>query len=206
MSLSTKARALLDLLGSKKESKEIADAIDSGSNIDVAADIAAIESDVSDLSDDVDTLQAAVDAGYPQVATVVLTATQLRKLNATPITLVAAPGANKILVPINVTAKLTAGLNVFDAVGASDDFTVKFTNSSGVIVSQIETVGFLDQASNQFRVAYPGNATVALKEFTPVVNSPLVAHITTGEIAAADDDANGNGTLTVKVSYITVDV
>lgn len=199
MTLSIQARKLIELLGDKLVAKEIADEIDSGSNSDVQADIEDIQADIADIQD-------TVDSNYPQTATVTLTATQLRKLNATPVTLVAAPGASLALVPVRIIAKYVAGAVAFDAVGAGDDLTIKYTNSSGTILSHFETTGFLDQLSNQIRVALPGNATVALKEFTPVANAPLVAHVLAGEIAAADLNANGDGTLRLEVQYVTVAV
>lgn len=180
MGLSQKARKLLELLGDKITADEIADAIDGASNSNIP--------------------------GEPQTTTVTLTAAQLRKLNATPVTLVAAPGAGYALVPIRTVAKLTAGSNAFDAVGDGDDLTIKYTNSSGAIVTHFETTGFLDQLTNQVRVALPGNASGALKEVTPVANAALVAHILAGEIAAADANANGNGTLSIEIQYVKVAV
>jgi hypothetical protein len=129
-----------------------------------------------------------------KVATVTITSPQLLALNATPKTLVAAPGSGLINVFRGLTLHKPAG-TAYGGIASGEDLVVKYTNGSGVEVSaQIETTGFLDQTTLQQRfVGLPASAVT----LTP--NAALVLHLLVGEITTGDTP------LYAKIIYDTID-
>ena len=126
-----------------------------------------------------------------------LTNAQVLALRAAPITLVAAPAANFAIVVDNV-------FFYFDSAGAytlaaDRDLTVEYASGADIMV--VESTGFLDQATDQARVAsanYP-EAT----PFTPIAAS-LVRLFNPG--AAELGGGNAANTLSVRVYYHVVDM
>jgi hypothetical protein len=115
-------------------------------------------------------LNVAADERFVQKATVSLTNAQVLALRATPITLVAAPGAGKANLFERVTIE-------FDYTGAytesTDNMAVKYTNGSGVAVSDtIESTGFVDASADAVITA--GAAASPLV----TANAALVLHNT----------------------------
>jgi hypothetical protein len=110
------------------------------------------------------------DDRYNQKATVTLTNAQVLALRATPITLVAAPGAGKANIFERVVIE-------FDRTGAytetTDNMAVKYTDGSGVVVSEtIESTGFVDASADA--------VITARSAASPLVtaNAALVLHNT----------------------------
>lgn len=126
---------------------------------------------------------------------VTITSAQLLALNATPQTLIAAPGVGKAIVVEDVQLHKPAG-TAYAGIAAGEDLAVKYSNAAGAEVCQIETTGFLDQAGAQYRQTRP-TTTAA---FTPVDNAPVVLHLLVGEIIT------GNSDLKVRIRHRTVDV
>lgn len=118
-------------------------------------------------------------------ASVTIAAAAVRTLNATPVTLVAAPGSGKFIEVESIHAWLDYGTAGYDAVAAGDDLAFKYSNASGAkIAGDIAGAGFGDQTTDQHRISQP------LSDATPVANVPMVAHILVGEwYAAAGDSA-----------------
>jgi hypothetical protein len=131
--------------------------------------------------------------------TVTVSSAQLLALNATPKTLVAAPGAGFAIIPKRVLIYKPAG-TAYAGVAAGEDLVLKYTDGSGAQCSSvIETTGFLDQATAQTRVAHaPGSMTTVAGDYTPVANAALVLHLLSGEIIT------GTSPLYVKVWYDVV--
>lgn len=128
-----------------------------------------------------------------------ITSAQLLALNATPIQVVAAPGANKAIIVEDVIATKAAG-TAYDGIAAGEDLALRYTDGSGTILASIEATGFLDQTTAQCRIAskvVPGIAITT--NLTPTANAALVAHMATGEIATGDSD------LKLRVRYRVVD-
>lgn len=142
----------------------------------------------------------AVDAAgnftAPTFVDVLLSSAQLKALNATPIQLVAAPGAGKALVFEGAVAVYTKGTTDY-TIASNKDVAVKYTNGSGLAVGQLETTGLLDTASG-FRYVAPYRTASGSSDITPVANAALVANMTTGEITA------GDGTVKLRVFYRTI--
>ena len=114
------------------------------------------------------------------IVDVTLTSAEILALNATPITILAAPGAGLAYIVERVEAYKPAG-TAYAGIAAGEDLTIKYTNASGTAVATLETTGFLDQATAQTR-SVRGLST----DVTPVANAALVAHLLTGEITTGD--------------------
>lgn len=123
----------------------------------------------------------ATDVAVQQVD-VTLTTAQVKALNATPISLVAAPGAGKANILIDALAWLDYATTAYDGIAAGEDVAIRYTDGNGLIVAEIEATGFLDQAADEYRHVYP--LADAAKEV--IANAALVAHMKTGEIATGD--------------------
>ena len=121
------------------------------------------------------------------VQTTTITSAQLLALNATPKTVVTAPGANLAIVPELVTIRHGGGTAYAD-IAAGDDLVLKYTNGSGAQCSSvIEATGFLDQTTAQIRSAWgPASTSTTAGSFAPVANAAVVLHMLTGEITTGD--------------------
>jgi hypothetical protein len=128
---------------------------------------------------------------------VALTNAEVKALRATPKTLVAAPGAGKVLEFVSAVLLLDyGGTNVFTE--TSDNLAVRFQNTTGVIVSEaIETTGFIDQSADTATNAIPKADAIAAK--SGCENQPLVLH-NTGDGEIAGNAANDN-LMRVRLAY-----
>lgn len=124
-----------------------------------------------------------------QMAEVAITAAQMLACRATPVELVAAPGAGYLLEFISATF-------IYDYTAAftesADNLVVRFTDGSGAIASTtLETTGLLDATSDQIRT-FKAIST----DLTPVANAALVLHNT------GDGEFGGTGSpVRMKVAY-----
>ena len=132
--------------------------------------------------------------GTLQFAEVALTNTNMVNLRATPITLVAAPGAGKLL-------EFVGGVMLFDYTAAytesADNMAVKYTDGSGAAVSQaIEATGFVDATADTMTTIQPKiDAIVAASGST---NKALVLHQTgDGEYGGG----NAGNVMRLKIAY-----
>jgi len=111
-----------------------------------------------------------------------VTSAQILALNATPVTLLAAPGANKFIAVTSMMLFLDYNSAAYGGIAAGEDWTIRYTDASGATLATIETTGLLDATSDQIRLVLPTTAAA----FTPVANSPIVLHQSTGEITTGD--------------------
>jgi hypothetical protein len=142
-----------------------------------------------------------MDVSLIKYATINLTNVNIKALRATPITLVVAQGANKVIEFVSALLFLDYGTNVLTE--TTDNLAVKFENGSGAIVSQaIEATGFIDAAADTVTSALPKiDAIVAAAS---AANKALVLHNTgDGEYAG---NAGADTTMKVKVAYRVHDV
>lgn len=151
--------------------------------------------EIADLRSDVDAAFALVEVVTSKMS---LTVAQIKALRATPVSLVAAPGAGKVLQFMSALLKLTAGTEVLAEDVGGSNLRVKYTNGSGVAVSDIiEATGFIDQLADTYTSTVP--VKDAIVAATGAENQALVLHnIGAGEIVGnASDDA----AMDVYVSY-----
>lgn len=165
--------------------------VESGGNIDVSnatgsITFAAGEVDTADIADDaVD--QDKLDEGVDQYVDVTITTGQLLALNATPQSLVAAPGANKAIVFKGALIMLDYNSAAYAGIAAGEDLLISYTDGSGVEVGRCETTGFLDQTADKIRWVVPQAAAgAAVSDITPVANAALVISLLTAEIITGD--------------------
>jgi len=122
-----------------------------------------------------------------------ISSAELLALNATPQTILKAPGANKAIVPLGAMFFLDYNSAAYAGIAAGEDLSFKYTNAAGAEVLQVEATGFLDQASDQLRYAQPSTSLL-----TPVANAAIVLHMLVGEITT------GNSPLRVRFYYRVV--
>ncbi len=121
------------------------------------------------------------DVGVMKVADVLISSAQLLALNATPQTLVAAPGAGVYLELVRAYLLLDYGTTAYDGIAAGEDLQIKYTDGSGPAASAaIETTGFLSATADALAIALPADSPVA------VANAALVLHLLSAEIATGD--------------------
>lgn len=117
-----------------------------------------------------------------------IAAAAIKTLRATPVELVPALGANKIIEFLSATLVLDYGSEVLAE--TDDNLAVKYTDGSGVAVSDtIEMTGFIDQSADTVTRGVPvKDAIVTVAE---CANKALVLHNTgNGELTGnASDDS-----------------
>lgn len=136
-----------------------------------------------------------------QEATITLTSTQIKSLNANPIALVAAQGAGKVIVPVSIIGKfLYGGTNVFVA-AASQTVSVFYGTALQYISGVINNVQVVASASSY---SVPSFAGIANKATSNLENVALNAYnpIPT-EISG---NAANNNTVTFVVKYYVVTI
>ena len=129
-----------------------------------------------------------IDPALTQRVKVTLTAAQIKALNTTPITLVAAQGAGTYVSVDEIVATLNYGTTQFTG---SNNIEIRHTNGSGAKVTGDLAYAWLN-----------GSAVAAVKAvsaaLTPVANSAIVASVPTANPAA------GDSTVTLDVVYRVV--
>ena len=122
-----------------------------------------------------------------QYAEVEISSAEILALFATPKTLVAAPGAGKILEFISLLLAYDYNTIAY-TIGTATNLQVKYTDASGAAVSTTQAVtGMLDQATDQLRSLDKLEASV-----TPVVNAALVLTLAVANVTAGDGTIHGN--------------
>ena len=134
--------------------------------------------------------------GFMQYADVTLTAARVKALATTPIELVAAQGAGKQIHFMGASFKLNYGSEVFAESG--DNLAVKYTNASGVAVSDtIEMTGFIDQSADTYTNAVP--VKDAIVAAAAAENQALVLDNVGSNITG---NASNDSTVDVRVYYV----
>jgi hypothetical protein len=136
-------------------------------------------------------------------AKVSVTATQLRTLAAAPVSIVAGVAGDAVVFR-GALFSYRGGANIFDSVGAGEDLALRYTDGSGTIVSYtVDTTSDINFGSTtdvDFIVEPVGSVVATLGAALALDN------VGAGELAAADADVNGDGTLDIYISYDVVNV
>jgi len=133
-----------------------------------------------------------------KTAAVALTAAQVKALAATPVQLVAAPGAGKVLEYLGAVVRLQAGSEALAEDVGGSNLGIKYTDDSGVQVSEeIEMTGFITQTSDYQTRSMPVKDAIVAE--TGAANQSLVVHnVGAGEITG---NASGDAVLEFYVAY-----
>lgn len=143
-----------------------------------------------------DVEDAFVADGSVQFAEVAITSPEILALRATPKTLVAAPGAGKIVDFLKMVLILDATATAY--VESSANLGVRYGSSSGAKASDdIEATGFIDQTGDTMTTARPKADAIVAK--ASCENQPLVLHN-----LGAGEYTTGTGTMRAKVWYSVV--
>ncbi len=139
---------------------------------------------------------APLDGTILRYAVVEISNAQIKALRAAPVTLVAAPGATKVIEFVSAVLALDYGANVLTE--SADNMAIRYTDGSGVIVSQaIEATGFIDATADTITNALPKIDVIAANSAS--VNKPLVLHNTgDGEYGG---NAGADTVMSVKIAY-----
>lgn len=157
-----------------------------------------LETSATDHESRLDALEAgsANFDGLVRFAELALTSPELLALRATPKTLVAAPGAGKMLVFKGIELVLDATATAY--VESAANLGVRYENGSGAKVSDdIEATGFIDQTADTATYGRPKADPIVAK--TGSENKALVLHN-----LGAGEYTTGTGVLRAKVWYSVV--
>lgn len=117
-----------------------------------------------------------------------ITTAQLLALNATPQSIVPAPGAGKAVVLRFLAMTKPAG-TAYAGVAAGEDLVAKYTDGSGEqVTGQIETTGFLDSSGQEHRYVFGKGAFGSVAQMEPALNAAIVLHLLSAEITTGTSD------------------
>jgi len=133
--------------------------------------------------------------GATQWTETALTAANVKALRATPISLVAAKGATKVIEFVSAIILLDYGTTQFAEDAGGSNLGIKYTDGSGVQVSEdIEMTGFITQAADYMTTTQAKKDAIVTAAGS--ANKALVLHnIGAGEIVT------GDSLMRVKVAY-----
>lgn len=129
-----------------------------------------------------------------------VTSAQMLALFATPVALVAAPGAGKALILEELQLWLDYNSAAYAGIASGEDLSVKYTDASGTALAGCEATGFLDATADAYRLLRPYRAASGVSDLTPTANAALVLHMLTGEITT------GNSPLKYRCRYRVLDL
>lgn len=138
------------------------------------------------------------------VVTGTLTATQVRTLNASPITVLPAVAAGKGYVIESMQLFMDFQANAYDSVGAGEDFALLNTAGSKTWLI-CDTVLCLGAASTNDEFGYASADNFSQRGNEIVSTSGINLTILSGEIAALNNDANGDSPISYRIRYRIVD-
>ncbi len=133
-------------------------------------------------------------------ARVLVAAAAAAAANSTPVDLVPAPGAGKALLLTEATVSKAAGA-AFTGIAAGEDVRITYEAAAEKLLADIESTGFLDQTTDQMRMALPIPVTPGLGDVNlqNLENDKIVFSLLVGDIADGSD-------LVVDVRYRIIDL
>ena len=143
---------------------------------------------------DANVTSAKLEAPLTRYADVALTSAEVKALKATPIELVAAPGADLAIVPEAIAIVVEyGGTNAFTE--TDDDLSIGY--SGGAEIKEIESTGLIDQTNDEWRYITFEHA----ETFIPEENTAVVITNLDDEIAG---NAGADNEIHVRLYYRTV--
>lgn len=149
----------------------------------------------ADLANDAVT-SAKTDEELVQNLNVTISSASIDALNATPYTVIAAPGADKFIDVISVIGHVNFSSESWNNATASDSLTFRYTDGSGVVVASLSN-DFVETASDGY-TAIAERVTGQSGQTLPVTGAPIVAEI------ANDLAIDGATTFTFEILYRVV--
>lgn len=107
-------------------------------------------------------------------------------LNATPVVIIPAPGAGKIIVVNRMVVSKAAG--VAFAVGAGEDLQLQYTTSTDACLPAVDADGFADSTAAEIRLSRYLEAAVAALDLTANANDSVELTLLVGEWITGDSD------------------
>jgi hypothetical protein len=133
-------------------------------------------------------------AGKIYESEVSLTAGEIKLLATTSKTLVAAPGADRVIEFISAVIKVTAG-TAYAEPSAPDDMVIEYSGGQDVTAS-IDATNFLDQTDDEIRVIpFSVTAMAITTDLEALKNTALQLTNTGGNYTT------GTGTMVVRTTY-----
>jgi len=140
-----------------------------------------------------DTFGMAISENVPVSRCVTtLTTAQMLDLQDTPITLIAAQGANTIIEVVSAIFTYDYATAAFTVSNADDDMTIEYADGTDIDI--VEATGFIDQADDEMRYMLTGLATDA--DLGGAINQAV--RITN---AGTAEFTNGGGEVDIRLIY-----
>jgi len=133
-------------------------------------------------------LNAMLDKSLIQSTTVTIPTASVLTLNSTPFTLIAAPGAGLVIVPVALYSTMTYNSATYAANAAG--FSVRYTDGSGASTAMTLTQAYIQSAASAIFNINAGTTAI-----TPVANAPLVLYADTA------NPTTGNSDLKIRIWY-----
>ncbi len=143
-----------------------------------------LETQYDEVKADLDTYAISVE----------ISTAEILNLNVAPKTLVAAPGANKILEFVSLLLAYDWNTAAY-TIGAATNLQVKYTNGAGAGASSTRAVtGFLDAVADSMFLF--GKVSDDFTSLIPVDNAPLVLHLAGANVTLGDSPIHA------KITYV----
>ena len=130
-----------------------------------------------------------------QTTTVTISNAEMTELNTTPIQVVAAPGANRVIIVDSSIFFNNNGGTDFTEENTDETLTVDYDNSGVDVITAFDTTAFITSTGDSI-IEVKANALVASDPATVFVNEKLQVRV-----VGTGDFATGDGTMDVTVIY-----